>query len=871
MVRQLGQVSYNTFVKGLITEAGPLTFPDNATIEDMNCVLTLKGSHRRRYGLSEEADGKGFEFKDFLAHKNSCIASFFWTHIEKSIENNFLILIIGTTLFIFKVEQNTPLLFNKPLEQIPLDSYIIDQTLFKQTSCFFTSGKNLLFCGGPAVDPFYLQYEEGSFDVFPLALRIRDTQGIDDGLEVDQRPKTLSDAHLYNLINQGWLYTGYSFETGGAAFYKNWTIPDNTYQSVEAAFKVEFSFSMDGREIGKADVSPIWIDHPEEDFELYDYWALYAYRVVDAFNSLSEEARQGIKASVIASPKDIHNQTLRFEGPEPVTLTIQRKYKETYLYATGYNIKRRKDSISLQSNQINQAYYGTNTPYMAYYNTTKQYPSNAQQWFIGREEEHKINVDEVASYDFGTQAAPKGRLFLDPFTLNRSRYMSSLQDSPEKTRLEDLCFHGGRVFYLKRQDLLFSQLLENKENANKCYQEGDPTSENAFDLLDTDGGVLEVASLAQGVSLFEKNNGVFLFGANGIWKISGLSEDESFKATSYATKKISSVDCISKKAIVNVEGFPFFLSSSGIYAIQPNDYGIEQVVSLSASSIQSLYKKIPQHNLKNAIGVYDKGCQKIYWLYDITEKDDVVPNKYTRGLVYDIRLQAFYEMSFGVGSTCPYICSVFNTPWLETLKTNKELFDNDNTWVYDNEGNIVYTKTDIPDSSLSNVKFLACLPKKDGTASFTVCSFEDLTFTDWRTSSREGVPYESYFTTGYNTAGESDSKKDIVYLTTQLSRTEDAYDETTLANRSSCQMQIRWDYENTSYSGKWTKPVQIYRGNRIFAPTLEDPNYDNRGLPVVTTKHKVRGNGRAIQIKFTSEPGKNFEVLGWSMILGNRK
>ena len=51
MVRQLGQASYVTFVKGLNTEAGPLTFPENCTIEDINCVLTLKGSHKRRYGI----------------------------------------------------------------------------------------------------------------------------------------------------------------------------------------------------------------------------------------------------------------------------------------------------------------------------------------------------------------------------------------------------------------------------------------------------------------------------------------------------------------------------------------------------------------------------------------------------------------------------------------------------------------------------------------------------------------------------------------------------------------------------------------------------------------------------------------------------
>jgi len=45
---------FNTFVAGLITEAGPLTFPENSSKDELNCVLSRKGNRRRRLGVDYE-------------------------------------------------------------------------------------------------------------------------------------------------------------------------------------------------------------------------------------------------------------------------------------------------------------------------------------------------------------------------------------------------------------------------------------------------------------------------------------------------------------------------------------------------------------------------------------------------------------------------------------------------------------------------------------------------------------------------------------------------------------------------------------------------------------------------------------------------
>ena len=45
---------FRSFVKGLITEASALTFPENASIDEQNFVLNRDGSRSRRLGLDYE-------------------------------------------------------------------------------------------------------------------------------------------------------------------------------------------------------------------------------------------------------------------------------------------------------------------------------------------------------------------------------------------------------------------------------------------------------------------------------------------------------------------------------------------------------------------------------------------------------------------------------------------------------------------------------------------------------------------------------------------------------------------------------------------------------------------------------------------------
>lgn len=87
-----------------------------------------------------------------------------------------------------------------------------------------------------------------------------------------------------------------------------------------------------------------------------------------------------------------------------------------------------------------------------------------------------------------------------------------------------------------------------------------------------------------------------------------------------------------------------------------------------------------------------------------------------------------------------------------------------------------------------------------------------------------------------------------------------------ISNESSVLMQARWDWSDNSVSGKWGTAYQVYRKNRAFVPADDAANGELQdGQPVVVTRNKVRGRGRALHIKFNTEPGKDAHILGWSI------
>ena len=107
------------------------------------------------------------------------------------------------------------------------------------------------------------------------------------------------------------------------------------------------------------------------------------------------------------------------------------------------------------------------------------------------------------------------------------------------------------------------------------------------------------------------------------------------------------------------------------------------------------------------------------------------------------------------------------------------------------------------------------------------------------------------------------------YLTVFMRRTETSFDSSANpVNPSGCLMQTRWDFTDNSYAGKWQDEVQVYRQLR---PYFASPSttFDD-GYPLVITRNKLRGRGKAVQMKFTSQTGKDMQLVGWTgTFIGN--
>ena len=57
MARQVANKIYRNFTKGFITEASELTYPENSTIAEDNCIIYQKGNRSRRLGFDIEPSG----------------------------------------------------------------------------------------------------------------------------------------------------------------------------------------------------------------------------------------------------------------------------------------------------------------------------------------------------------------------------------------------------------------------------------------------------------------------------------------------------------------------------------------------------------------------------------------------------------------------------------------------------------------------------------------------------------------------------------------------------------------------------------------------------------------------------------------------
>ena len=735
-----GETAYRSFVKGLITEANQLTFPDNASIDEANFVLNRDGSRSRRLGVDYESSyaltATGLTATDIKEGKQSF---HIWESPGGDTSVSLGLVRIKDKIWFMNLLTDSPSANLKnggsPITIASLSNSKIETSVINN-KCVIVS-KDL-------PRPVLLTYAKttGLVTQSTIQLEIRDIYGVDDSLFLDTRPTTLSNEHKYNLRNQGW----------------NKNIVTST-----GADAIDYTFT----ELG-------------------------------------------------------------------------------------------------------------------------QYPSNADNWTLGKisntasADYEKYYPDTLIKNSFSNYQIAKGSFIIDAFErgvgrMNASDVTSGLPTDREEGNISTITSYAQRLFYSGVESdvtgsdirspnysgyIFFSKIIKSDDDFGKCHQEADPTDPGINDLIDTDGGSIQIPDITRVVKIIASQASVLVFAENGVWEVYG--DTGGFIATSFQASKISTNGITNGDSVVNVNGNFIYWYKAGIYLLKPDTAsGRFAAESLSLTSIQDLYLKIPEVAKDFCKGIYDEKENRVRYLYnDSTDySSSNYPNSYNKELIYDLTLKAWSKNELSsLASDSPYVADYVAMPGYSVSAREESVVAGTDT-VLITAGDTVVIPDDVATSRTEQFSFLTIV----GT-SFTLSKYNGSDFLDWKTKDSVGVDYSSYLYTGYELFGDIMRQKQIPYIFLYLQKTEDGFQasgsDLVFKNQSSCKVQAQWGWSNSAANGKWGKEFQAYRILRNYTPSGASDAYDS-GESMVVTKNKLRGSGKCLSLYIRSEQGKDMKLLGW--------
>lgn len=206
MGRSTANVEITTFIKGLITEAGPLTFPENASLSESNFVLNRDGSRQRRLGMDYE---DGYSLKDtgldLASNPDIATSSHVWENANQDGTLDVGVIQVGTDLYFYDINMDN--ISSSILNGgSPLVTGGVADTEISATSI---QGKLVVAHGLPNALIYEYDSNSDTVTVSDVDLFIRDQFGIEEAIDFGVRPVFTPGSpdfhkHRYNLLNQGW-------------------------------------------------------------------------------------------------------------------------------------------------------------------------------------------------------------------------------------------------------------------------------------------------------------------------------------------------------------------------------------------------------------------------------------------------------------------------------------------------------------------------------------------------------------------------------------------------------------------------------------------------------------------------------------------
>lgn len=772
MPQRYSQKTVNNFVKGLITEAGELTFPEGASVDELNCDLRRDGSRRRRLGVSYEENNV---LSTFTFSTQDTFSTGTWSNAGGLSDKEFLVIQQGTTLRFYD-KGSVPYSDGEQSFTVDLTTYEHAGSAGANTEkCQFASIQGYLVVSSAAIDTFFIEY--------------------------DDTTQTISEETISISVRD--------FE---------WQGDTSTY----------------------------------------------------------------------------------FEEVATASASTERKYDT---YNAGW-----LDQQPTGDNVLNE-----------YLTDNSAYPPLTHPWYSGKDSNGDFNDDIWKKVYTGTTLTGNGKFILDFYAKDRSTAsgVSGIAIEYENSRFKSVAAFSGRIWYagLESQknsgNIFFSKVIENSQDFGKCYQTNDPTSEVISDLLDSDGGVIKIPDAINIKIIYPFQQSIFVFAENGVWQITGV--DGVFKASAYAVNKVSRVGIRSPQSFVSADGTPIWWSQYGIQTLSFDPVsGGGQENNITASTIQSFWDAISPSSKDKVVSVYDSISKRCYWFYP--DNDETVDTKLNNVLVLDLNLEAFYpwRVSDETSTTDYLLGGAFYTGFGAGQQELTVTTDGDTNTVYTASGGSdvnagsfvtntiyiiktvgttdftligassntvgeVFTATGagsgtgvattanllISEQSspfVSGDPSIVLIVRDGGTNKMTMATFSSRDFLDWGTAD-----YTSFAEAGYDFVGDLTVAKNSPYIDVYCRTTEEGFElsegEYVTIRPSSILVSSAWDF-NDNFS-------TAQQGYRLKQPVVVDTdNLSNWDYPDTTirTRLKLRGRGRSLRLRFESETGKDFNLLGYGQV-----
>ncbi len=781
--------NFRAFVAGLHTEVTPLTFPENSVTEIENFDLRIDGSLRRRKGLAFEPSSVFKDIDATFVNSTDAVTEHFWRNAGGS-DTHFHIVQIGATLIFYVDNRDT---LGQRVDVIPLINHrarnstaTVAQIAAEPVDISWGRGQALVT--QKHLDPFFLEFDADTdiITTVVIDIKIRDFVGLEDGLDPDVNPTTLTAEHEYNLLNQGWQSTNITSFFGSIG-----TFPSKNMRHWLAFSRTPGAgfYDQDGTRVfdaAKINAEPLGFD-----------LAPSGHFLQDPFDT-----------SAAGGSGNFEISTWSISGTSPGIQTITVTTAAAHGLLTGDTV-----SISEQKSIVELDFGG------GPFQTTFNFNGIHTVGTVPTTESFEIQINFISGFS----------QFIDQF--NALGTAGSGVDNPEGERLTirptTNAFFAGRAWYAGTpggkvgQSVLFSQVIERNGQFGRCYQEADPTNEERPDIVESDGGQIFIPEAGRVLKLQPFGQSMLVMCVNGIWEIDG-GGNRYFDAIDFSIRRVTEIGCVATESVVEAEARIFYGSDQGAIQILVDPQSRVLIAeNITLEKINTKWSEIDRFHLEAMKSIYDPVQKRLFWMYDTTVSPTQRTFNYTEILVYDLRLDAFYVTTFPDGAD-------FTEPTFVKGFVRPESYNRSG------EGIIKFLTFGNGNAGADNLRWAELT---DGT------NFQEL----------GEIDAAGFFTTGFETMGDPSKDKQVKKLTTFMTRVDG----------SSLKMRARWDFAESSITGKFSPSIEAFRPPRLFLGTGQTQADD--GYPVIFSKHDVPGQGIAAQLRFDTSPGADAQIIGWTV------